>query len=75
MPHSAEILFEVDKDVVDLFLVLTVFLAQYTRIEYLFCSTSSPGESSLVFGEDLSLPVVSACSRLLSASHLARMAD
>jgi len=49
MPHPVECLFKINKDVVEVLLVLTVFLTQNSNVEDLLCGTSSTSKASLLF--------------------------
>ena len=50
MPHSVECLFKINKDVVHVLLVLTVFLTQNSDVEHMLCGTSTTTKTSLIFG-------------------------
>ena len=41
MPYSVKPLFKINKDVIEVLLMLEVPLAQYPKIEYLFCRTAT----------------------------------
>ena len=50
MPHPVERLFKVNKDVVDVLLVLAVFFTHISDVEDLFCDASSTAKTNLLFG-------------------------
>ena len=53
MPNPVERLFKINKDVVDVLLVLDVLLTRNFDVEDLFYGNSSISKSSLLFGYDL----------------------
>ena len=54
MPHPVERLLEVNKDVVEILLVLKVSLTQYPQVKYLLCGASSWVTACLFFSNDFS---------------------
>ena len=53
MPYHVERLLEVHEDVTEVFLVLEVLLAQYPKVEDLFCCAASCPEACLFLSDDL----------------------
>ena len=52
MPYSVKRLFKINKDVIEVLLMLEVPLAQYPKIEDLFCRTATWSETCLFFYDD-----------------------
>ena len=53
MPYPVKGRLEVYEDMVEILLMLQVFLAEDSEIEYLFCGALSGSETCLLFGNDL----------------------
>ena len=53
MPYSVKGFFKINKDMVQILLVLEVLFTQDSKVEDLFCGASSDSESSLFFGKYL----------------------
>ena len=53
MPHPVERLLKINKDVVDVLLVLAVLLTRNSDVEDVFCGNSSTSKASLLLGYDL----------------------
>ena len=53
MPYPVECLLEVNEDVVEVLLVMEVLLAQYPKVEDLFCCAASCSEACLFLSDDL----------------------
>ena len=52
MPYSVKRPFKINKDVIEVLMMLEVTLAQHPKIEDLFCRTASWSETCLFFGYD-----------------------
>ena len=52
IPYSVKRLFKINKDVIEVLLMLEVLLTQYPRIEDMFCRTASRSEACLFFCDD-----------------------
>ena len=50
MPYSVKGCFEINKDMVQMLLMLVVLFAQDSKVEDLFCGASSGSEPNLFFG-------------------------
>ena len=53
MPYPVKCLLEVNKDMVEIFLVLQVLFAEDSKIENLLCSTVSCSKAGLFFSDDV----------------------
>ena len=53
MPYPVKCLFEVNKDLVEIFLVLQVLFAEDSKVEILLCSTVSCSKAGLFFSDDV----------------------